>query len=165
MGAKRIATLGILISLSLILGWVEHMIPISVAVPGIKLGLGNIVVVFALYRLDPRQAFALSMAKVLLTALLFGGFSGLVYSAAGAAVSYGVMLVFYARKNVSAIGVSAAGGAAHIAAQVAVAIIITQTAQIWHLLPPMLIAGTLSGTATGAIAQLIINRTDIKGEV
>ena len=89
---QRVALIGILIALSLILGWVENMIPISAKIPGIKLGLANIVVVFALYKLGIGEAALLSVAKALLTSLLFGNMAGFLYSAAGAVLSYAAMV-------------------------------------------------------------------------
>lgn len=159
--AKRLTLLAMLLGLALILGWVESILPPLTAVPGVKLGLGNITVLFALYVLDARSAFALSCAKVLLSSLLFGGVSGLMYSAAGAFVSFIVMVICkrFCRR-LSAVGVSAAGGAAHTAAQVAVAMLVTAQPQLWRLLAPLLCAGTISGVLTGTVETLVQRRLE-----
>ena len=113
MRTEKIAGTGILAALALILGWVDSMIPLSAAVPGLRLGLANLAVVIALYRLGVWHAAAVSTTKVLLSALLFGSLSGLMYSAAGAAVSLAVMILLHRLPSLSPVGVSSAGGAAH----------------------------------------------------
>ena len=158
MSARRPALLGMLLALALVLGWVEHLLPVFVSVPGVKLGLANIVVVFALYKLGRGSALLLSCAKVLLSAMLFGGLSGLLYSAAGAALSYLVMLLLHRRKSLSPIGVSAAGGAAHVTAQLGVAILLTATPGIWRFLPVLMAVGTVTGALAGLVAALVLDR-------
>lgn len=153
--AGRIAELGLMTALAVILGWVELMLPLLPSVPGIKLGLGNIVIVLALYRSGAKEAAMLSAAKVLLSALIFGSFSGLVYSASGALCSFIVMRIMYKQRVFSEIGVSAAGGAAHIAAQLCVAIMMTSTPQLWRFGALLLFAGTLTGVLNGALIGLI----------
>ena len=108
MRTKRIAAAGMLAALALILGWLDSLIPLTSALPGLKLGLANLAVVFALYRLGTWSALWVSAAKVLLSALLFGGLSGLMYSAAGAVLSLLVMIVLYRLPQLSPMGVSAA---------------------------------------------------------
>lgn len=156
MKTKKIAAAGMLASLALILGWLDHMLPLSSAVPGLKLGLANLAVVFALYRLGIWYAAAVGATKVLLTALLFGGLSGLLYSASGAALSLAVMVLLYRLPGLSAAGVSAAGGAAHILAQFGVAAVLTATPALLRLMPPLLAVGTLTGAALGLAALLLM---------
>ena len=158
MRAGKIAGAGVLAALALILGWIDSMIPLSSAVPGLRLGLANLAVVMALYRLGVRHAAAVSATKVLLSALLFGSVSGLMYSAAGAAVSLTVMALLSRSSALSSVGVSAAGGAAHIAAQFVVAAFLTSTPALLGLLPPLLATGTLTGAALGLTALLVLRR-------
>ncbi len=158
MNAKKTAVAGMLAALALILGWVEHMLPLNPAIPGLRLGLGNLAVVSALYLLGPLPAAAVSAAKVLLSALLFGSVSGLMYSAAGAAVSFATMLLLHRLDHLSPVGVSAAGGAAHIAAQFAVAALATSTPALLRLMPPLLAVGTLTGALLGLAALLTLRR-------
>ncbi len=156
---EKLTLTALLTAAALILGFIEHTVPIVVSIPGIKLGISNIAVVFALYRLGRGYASSVMMCKVTLSALLFGGFSGFLYSAAGGILSLGVMMLLFRIKGLSPIGVSAAGGAAHIASQVLVAVLITSTPQVAWLLAPLLAAGTLTGALTGFISALLIGRT------
>lgn len=158
MRAGKIATAGVLAALALILGWVDSMIPLSSAVPGLKLGLANLAVVVALYRLGPWHAAAVSAAKVLLSALLFGSLSGLIYSASGAAVSLLAMILLRRLPSLSPVGVSAAGGASHIAAQFAAAALLTSTPALLRLMPPLFAVGTLTGALLGLTALLVMKR-------
>lgn len=158
MRAGKIAGAGILTALALILGWIDSMIPLSSAVPGLKLGLANLAVVIALYRLGISHAAAVSAAKVLLSALLFGSISGLMYSGAGAAFSLVVMVLLHRLPQLSPVGVSAAGGAAHITGQFAAAAVLTSTPALMRLMPPLLAAGTLTGAALGLTALMTLKR-------
>ncbi len=161
MRTKRIAEAGLLAALALILGWIDSMIPLSSALPGLKLGLANLAVVIALYRLDIRYAAAVASVKVLLSSLLFGSVSGLMYSAAGALVSLVVMILIKRLPSVSAIGASAAGGAAHIAAQFVVAALLTSTPALLRMLPPLLAVGTITGSLLGITALAVMKRMPV----
>lgn len=156
---RKLTLTALLTAAALILGWIEHAVPIVVSIPGIKLGISNIAIVFALYRLGAGYAWSVTACKVTLSALLFGGFSGFAYSAAGGVLSLCVMMALYRIKGLSPIGVSAAGGAAHIAAQVFIAVMLTSTTQIIWLLAPFLAVGTSAGALTGFISALLIRKT------
>ena len=153
---KRLTLTAMLTAAALILGWLEHVVPVTGSLPYIKLGISNIAVVIAVYMLGTGSACALVAAKVILSAILFGGFSGFLYSAAGGAASLAVMLLLSRLKAVSPIGVSAAGGALHMAAQVAVAAMLTSTGRIFWLLSPLLAVGTLTGAVTGVACTLVL---------
>lgn len=155
----KLTLTALLTAAALILGFIEHAVPIVVSIPGIKLGISNIAVIFALYRLGRGYAVSVMACKVLLSALLFGGLSGFAYSAAGGILSLTVMILLFRLKWLSPIGVSAAGGGAHIAAQVLVAVIFTSTPQVAWLLAPLLAVGTLTGALTGFVSALIMQRT------
>ncbi len=156
---KKLTLTALLTAAALILGWVEHVVPIVVSIPGIKLGISNIAVVFALYRLGRGYSASVMGCKVTLSALIFGGFSSFVYSAAGGMLSLAAMILVYRAKWLSPIGVSAVGGAAHITAQVLVAVLFTSTPQIIWLLAPLVAVGTATGALTGFIAALLIRKT------
>lgn len=153
---KRLTLTAMLTAVALVLGWLEHIVPVTGNLPYIKLGISNIAVVFAVYMLGPGCACALVAAKVTLSAILFGGFSGFLYSAAGGAVSLAVMLLVRRMKNVTPVGVSAAGGAFHMAAQTAVAALLTSTGRILWLLAPLTAVGTLTGAVTGVACSLVL---------
>ena len=154
----RVAMTGLLVALALVLGWVEHMIPISAALPGIKLGLANLAVVLAIYTLGWRAAVCVAIMKPLLSALLFAGMSGLIFSLSGAMLSLAVMLILFRASSVTAVGCSAAGGAAHMIGQVLAAMMLTGTVQIWRVLPLLLLSGGLAGAVIGWLAAIIMRR-------
>lgn len=154
--SKNVATAGLLAAAAILLGYVEHLLPVVPPITGIKLGLGNIAVLLALRMLpSPKIALGIMLTKVTVCALLFSGISALPYSLAGGAVSWAIMALLCQYQRLSAAGVSAAGGAAHMVAQVAVAALITSTAEVMILLPLL----TAIGTATGFLNGIIVNFT------
>ena len=157
---RRLTLPAMLLALALVLGWVEHMLPALTSVPGIKLGLANMPVLFALYACGRKPAFLIACGKVILSCALFGGFSAFLYSAAGMAAAFLAMSLLCKHDYVSPVGVSATGGALHVAAQTGVAILLTGTPSLWRLLPIMLAAGTLSGVLTGLLVLLVLRRLE-----
>ena len=155
---KQLAEYGLLIALALVLSYVEALVPFSVAVPGVKLGLANIVVVFALYRLGKAEAFAISILRVLLMTFMFGNAFALFYSLSGAVLSFGVMLLLLKIGRFSSIGVGIGGGVFHNIGQILCAMALLGTKQIAYYLPVLLISGTVAGIAIGVIAGILIKR-------
>ena len=162
--AYRVTLLGVATAAAMVLSYVETLIPVSVAVPGIKLGLANIVTLFLLYKLDWKHAAALSLVRVLLTALLFGNAASLAYSASGAALSLVVMALMKGWGVFSPAGVSMAGAVSHNAGQILMAIALTGTKQIAWWLPPLIISGVVTGLAIGAVGALLISKIRLKPE-
>ncbi len=158
MKTKDVALIGLLIALALILSYLESLVPLSFAIPGIKLGLPNLVIVFALYRLRPGVAAAISLLRVLLVALLFGSALSLAYSAAGAAVSFAVMLLLRKSGRFGCAGVSVAGAVAHNFAQIAAAALLLETASLAWYFPVLCLSGTLAGVCIGLLAALLVKR-------
>ena len=158
MTTKRIARYGLLIALALILSYVESLLPVFVAVPGVKMGLPNIVIMFALYSLGVKDAAIISLIRVVLAGALFGSVFSMLYSAAGAVLSLAVMAVLLKTKRFSPVGVSVAGGVAHNAGQIIVAILVTETAQLIYYLPVLCISGIAAGILIGVVSGIIINR-------
>lgn len=154
----QIAEYGLLIALALVLSYVEVLVPLSVSVPGVKLGLANIVVVFALYRLGKAEAFAISVLRVLLISFIFGSGFALLYSLSGAILSFGVMLLLLKTGRFSPIGVSIGGGVFHNVGQILCAMVILGTKQIAYYLPVLLISGTAAGVVIGIITGILIKR-------
>ncbi len=155
---KNIAQYALLTALAMTLSWLESMIPLPVLLPGMKAGLANLVVVFALYRLSFREAAAISLARVLLTAASFGNAYSLAYSLAGAALSLPVMAGLKRLDRFTVLGVSIAGGICHNVAQLLVAAAVLGTARLGWYLPVLLISGTLAGAAIGAAGGVVISR-------
>ena len=156
--SKLLAISALLATAAILLGYVESLIPVLPQMPGIKLGLGNIAVVLAL-RLPGsyRAAWGVMLTKVLVCAALFTGPGALPYSLAGGVASLIVMSLLCRAKHLSCIGDSAAGGAAHMAAQTMVAALLTSTVEVLLLLPVLTAVGVLTGTANGAIANMTLN--------
>lgn len=155
---KQIAEYGLLIALAMVLSYVEVLIPFSFAVPGIKLGLANIVVVFALYRLGKTEAFVISILRVLLMTFMFGNAFALAYSLSGAVLSFLVMLLLLKTGRFSPVGVGIGGGVAHNIGQILCAMVLLETKQIIYYLPVLFVSGTLAGVAIGVISGVLINR-------
>ena len=112
---RNIVLCGLLTAMMLVLGFIESLLPVATAVPGVKLGLSNGVLMFALYMLDAPTAFLLMLLKVVLSGLLFGGVSAMMYAMAGGVASMLVMILFK-RFNFSMLFVSMLGAVAHNAA-------------------------------------------------
>ena len=154
----QIAEYGLLIALAMVLSYVEFLIPFSFAVPGVKLGLANIVVVFALYRLGKTEAFVISILRVLLMAFMFGNAFALAYSLSGAILSFIIMLLLLKIGRFSPIGVGIGGGVAHNVGQILCAMVLLETKQIIYYLPVLFVSGTLAGIAIGVISGILIKR-------
>ena len=155
---KRVALTGLLIALALILSYLESLVPLSFAVPGVKLGLPNIAVVFALYRLRTRTAAAISLLRVALAALLFGSVLSLAYSAAGAVCSFAVMWLLRRSGRFGCTGVSVAGAVVHNLAQIAAAALLLETASLTWYIPVLCLSGTIAGVCIGLLSALLIER-------
>lgn len=162
MKSKTVAVYGMCVALAMILSYVEALIPLSIAVPGVKIGLANIAVLFALYKLGGRAAFVISLLRVFLVSVLFGNAMTLIYSIAGAFLSLVVMLLMKKSGAFGTLGVSIAGGVAHNVGQIAVAAIVLETVGLMYYLPPLLVSGTVAGVAIGAVSAILIKRIDIK---
>ena len=158
MTGKQIAQYGLLVALAMVLSYVEALIPFSFAVPGVKLGLANIVVVFALYRLGTAEALGISVIRVLLMTFMFGNAFALFYSLSGAILSFAVMLLLLKTGRFSGVGVGIGGGVAHNIGQILCAMVLMETKQIVYYLPVLLISGTLAGIAIGVIAGVLTQR-------
>lgn len=157
MSYKNVSQVGVLAALAIILSYFEMLIPAPVPVPGIKLGLANIVVVIALYTLNARIAFNISLVRVFSVAFLFGGLSTLMYSLTGAIVSFLCMYLFKKTNLFSIFGVSIIGSFAHVTTQLVVASFVVQNTSIFTYLPILTISALISGFLIGYIAHIVIN--------
>ena len=157
MKASKIARYGLLIALALALSWLESLLP-PLGVPGVKLGLPNLVIVFALYRLGLWDAWCLSIVRVLLASALFGSGVSLAYSVAGAVLSLAVMGLLKRTEKFSPVGVSVAGGVAHNAGQILVAMALLETARLAWYLPVLWISGTVAGVLIGIVSGELVKR-------
>ncbi len=153
---RRIALCGLLIAMMLVLGFVESRIPINAGIPGIKLGLSNGVLIFAVYMLDIPTAWMLMALKVTLSGLLFGGFSTIMYALAGGVLSMVCMSLLSRVKGMHPVTVSMAGGVAHNVGQVALAMIILQTPQLLYYMAVLMLVGLACGALTGIVASSVM---------
>ena len=153
---KHIAYLGLLLTLALILSYVESLIPIFVSVPGVKLGLANLVVLICLYAYPSKYAFVISIMRVMLAGLLFGSMFSILYSLAGAFFSLIVMLFAKKILKMGVLGVSVLGGVFHNMGQLLVAIIVVSNYRIGYLFPYLLLSGIITGAVIGFIANAVI---------
>ena len=158
MKTKQLLTEAMLCGTALILSYVESLFPLSVAVPGVKIGLPNLVIVFALCRLGAGSAARISLVRVAIVALLFGNVYSLIYSLAGAVLSLALMALLCKLPGLHTAGVSVAGAVMHNVAQIGAAMIILGTDRIIYYLPPLLVSGVVSGVLIGLLAALLIRR-------
>ena len=162
MKTKKLTTLGLSVALALILSYVESLLPPLVAVPGVKVGLPNIVVLFLLYRYGWKEAGAVSLIRLLLTAALFTGFAAFFYGLSGTVLSLAGSALLKRSGRFSPLGVSVSGGVLHNLGQIALAALILDSGYIFAYLPILLLSGTLAGALVGGLAGVLIQRMDIK---
>ena len=156
---RRIAILGLCASVAMILSYVESLLPpLLSSIPGIKMGLPNIVVVFVLYRLGARDAITVSLVRVLAVALLFGTPVSMAYSAAGAVLSFLGMVLLKKTDLLSEVGVSVAGGVLHNVGQILLAMFLLGTAELGYYMVFLAISGTISGILIGLCGAFAVKR-------
>ena len=153
MDYKKIPYYGLFAALAILMGYVEMMFPMPIPIPGVKLGLANVVVIIMMYFMDVKGAFFISLIRVFLSGLLFAGFAGLLYSLAGAMLSFAVMALLKKTGKFSIIGVSLAGGVFHNVGQVAVAAMVVENVKMAYYLPFLLVSGVVTGIVIGIVAK------------
>lgn len=154
----RAAYFGVFTALALIFSYLETFIPLPVGIPGIKLGLANLLTVILLYKRNAKEAFLLSIVRVILSGFLFGNMFSILYSLAGGIVSLFVMTILKCSERFSVIGVSAAGGVAHNMGQLLVAMAAVETYRVGYYFPVLLAAGILTGLLIGIAAGQTLSR-------
>ena len=160
---RQITIMGMLVALAMVLGFVETLIPINLGIPGMKLGLANIVVVIALFLFDVKTAVVVSILRIILIAMTFGNMSMMFYSIAGASLSLLSMIAISKIKSFSLISVSIVGGIMHNVGQIICAAFVVRTNGVFTYLPVLMIAGLVSGALIGIVAGLILVRlTNVK---
>lgn len=155
---NRAAYFGVFTALALIFSYIETLIPTQFGVPGIKLGLANLIIVIVLYRTGWREALLLSVVRVVLAGFIFGNLFSIVYSLAGGILSLAVMALLKKTERFSVIGISIAGGVCHNIGQLIVAMVVVETYQVGYYLPVLLIAGVITGAVIGAVAGEVLKR-------
>lgn len=156
---NKVAVFGVFTSLALILSYVELLIPINFGIPGMKLGLANLLVVILLYKGCPRDALLLSVIRILLSGLIFGNMFSIFYSLGGGLLSLAVMVFLKKTGQFTVAGISIGGGASHNVGQLLVAMFVVQTYQVVYYLPVLLIAGVITGAVIGILSAEVLKRT------
>ena len=152
---QKTACLGLFSAVAIILGYVESLIPVFAGIPGIKLGLANLGVLFILKKYSFREAALVSVVRILVIGFMFGNLFSILYSLAGAALSMTVMTSF------SLIGVSVAGGVSHNIGQLIIAMLIVQNASVFVYAPALLVAGVAAGVVIGGLTNEILKRVHL----
>ena len=160
MKTKKVAFLGLSVALAMILSFVEHQIPPLVAVPGVKVGLPNLVIVYLLYKLGAKEAVIVSLVRIVLVSMLFGNAQSAFFSLCGAVLSLLGMILL--KKLFATTTVSVVGGVLHNLGQILVAWLVFTTKQIWLYMPILAVAGTVTGVLIGVVANIAVNRLNFK---
>ncbi|MDR1412969.1 MAG: Gx transporter family protein [Actinomycetes bacterium] len=160
MTTNKISRFALMVVLAMILSYLETLIPLPFFVPGMKLGLANIITMIALYKMGVPDAATISLTRIVLSTALFGNFIGLAYSIAGGVLSLALMVCLKRIGRFSLTGVGIAGGVGHNLAQIGVAIVLLRTDGLIYYLPVLLITGTVTGYLTGTFGGLILKKLD-----
>ena len=153
---KKLANMAMLVALAMIFSYVESLIPINFGVPGMKLGVANLVTVTGLYFLKTPEVLAVSVLRVLLTGFIFGNGMSIIYSLAGAVVSLLAMVLVKKMDGISIVGDSITGGVFHNIGQILVAMSVVENLKLIYYLPVLLVAGTITGFVIGIVAGRIL---------
>ena len=158
----QLTTMAFIIAFAMILSFVESRIPAFVAIPGVKVGLANIAVIFTLYKLGVKQAITVSIIRVLLIAMLFGSAVSLIYSISGAVLSLLTMILLKKLTPLSEVAVSVTGGIMHNVGQIAAASFMLSTNVVVYYLPFLLVSGKIAGIVVGIASAILIKRVKFK---
>ncbi len=154
----KVAYFGVFTALALIFSYVETLIPVNFGIPGVKLGLANLIIVVALYKMKVRETFLLSVVRVLLSGIIFGNYFSIIYSLAGGLMSLAVMVLLRRTDGFSVMGISIAGGVFHNIGQLIVAMLVVETFSVIYYVPVLLTAGMITGLVIGIAANEMLKR-------
>ena len=152
------AYFGVFTALALIFSYVETLIPFHIGIPGVKLGLANLIIVIALYKMSLKETYLLSVVRVLLSGFIFGNYFSIIYSLAGGLLSLTVMALLKRNGGFSVMGISIAGGVFHNIGQLVVAMLVVETFSVVYYIPVLLIAGLVTGLLIGIAAGEMLKR-------
>ena len=146
-------------ALAIIFGYVEMLLPVFFVVPGMKLGLANLVTVFVLYRYRAKEAAVISLIRIVVIGFLFANLFSILYSLAGAALSLLCMTAARRFSGLSIVGVSILGGVTHNLGQLIVAALVVENGNVFYYFPALLISGLVTGALIGIVTGEILKRT------
>ncbi|MBP3488015.1 MAG: Gx transporter family protein [Roseburia sp.] len=155
---NKVAYLGVFLALALICSYVESLIPFYFGIPGVKLGLTNIVVVLMLYCVGTKEALAISVLRIVLAGFLFGNMFSILYSLAGGLLSFLIMVLLKRTGKLGVLPISVSGGVFHNVGQLVVAAAVVENYNIFYYMPVLLVAGIITGFLIGVAAQEMILR-------
>ena len=155
---RKVAYFGVLTALALIFSYVESLIPISLGIPGVKLGLANLIVVVALYKMSWAEASVISVVRIIVAGFMFANVFSILYSLSGGILSFTVMALLKRTGKFSVFGVSMAGGVAHNIGQITVAAFVVQTFSVTYYVPVLIVAGVVTGFIIGILAKEMLKR-------
>ena len=158
MKQKKIAYMGLFAAIAIIFGYVESLIPFFAGIPGIKLGLANLSVLFILETYTWKEAALVSMVRILVIGFMFGNMFSILYSMAGAALSVTVMTLMKRFSGFSILGVSVAGGVSHNIGQLIIAALIVENTSLFYYAPVLLISGVITGILIGILTGEVTKR-------
>ena len=145
-------------ALALIFSYVETLIPFHIGIPGVKLGLANLIIVVALYKMSLKETYLLSVVRVVLSGFIFGNYFSIIYSLAGGLLSLTVMALLKKKGGFSILGISIAGGVCHNIGQLVIAMAVVETFSVIYYIPVLLIAGLITGLLIGIAADGMLKR-------
>lgn len=155
---NRVAYFGVFTALALIFSYVETLIPFHIGIPGVKLGLANLIIVIALYKMSLKEAYLLSVVRVLLSGFIFGNYFSIIYSLAGGLLSLTIMALLKKKGGFSIMGISIAGGVCHNIGQLVVAMLVVETYSVIYYVPVLLTAGMITGLLIGITSAGMLKR-------
>ena len=155
---SRVAYFGVFTALALIFSYVETLIPFQIGIPGVKLGLANLIIVIALYKMNLKETYMLSVTRVVLSGFIFANMFSIIYSLAGGLLSLTVMALLKKKGGFSIMGISIAGGVFHNIGQLIVAMIVVETFSVAYYVPVLLISGLVTGMVIGLVSGEMLKR-------
>lgn len=155
---KKVAYFGVLTALALIFSYIETLIPIHFGISGVKLGFANLIIVIALYKMGIKEAYTLSIVRVILAGFIFGNLFSILYSLAGGLLSLTMMVVLKKTEKFSVFGVSMAGGVFHNIGQLIMAAIVLESFSIAYYFPILLVSGVVTGLLIGLVSNEMLKR-------
>ncbi len=160
MKNRTITSIALLSALAILFGYIESMLPPISTIPGIKLGLSNIVILFALFRYSKKTAFFIMLVKVFVSSLLFSGMNVLFYSLGGGVLSL-IAMIFFRKLNLSIIGISISGAVFHNIGQLLVAAVMLGSTSVFYYFSVLLLSAIIVGFLTGTVCRIILSRLDL----
>ncbi|MEG2304041.1 MAG: Gx transporter family protein [Lachnospiraceae bacterium] len=155
---SRVAYFGVFTALALIFSYIETLIPFQIGIPGVKLGLANLIIIVALYKMTLKEVYILSIVRVVLSGFIFGNLFGILYSLSGGLLSLTGMWILKKNEKFSILGISVMGGVLHNIGQLIMAMMVLESISLFYYVPMLLIAGVVTGVVIGIVAREMLKR-------